>query len=84
MSALENIAIELHQSARITFPTRKDITLFKDDLSQADLKDMQSHSKKNKGFKFILIIIDTFTKYIWAIALKINLQMKLQKVCQIF
>lgn len=70
MSALENIAIELHQSARKTFPRREVITRFKDDLWQADLIDMQSHSKKNKGFKFILIIIDTFTKYVWTIALK--------------
>jgi hypothetical protein len=70
MSALENIANELHQSARRTFPRRKVITQFKDDLWQADLIDMQLHSKKNKGFKFILIIIDTFTKYIWTFPLK--------------
>jgi hypothetical protein len=31
---------------------------------------MQLHSKKNKGFKFILITIDTFTKYIWTFPLK--------------
>lgn len=27
---------------------------------------MQSQSKKNNGFKYILITIDTFTKYVWA------------------
>jgi hypothetical protein len=31
---------------------------------------MQLHSKKNKGFKFILITIDIFTKYIWTFPLK--------------
>lgn len=70
MSVLENIANELHQSARKTYPRRKVISRFKDDLWQADLIDMQTYSKKNKGYKFILIIIDTYTKYVWVTALK--------------
>jgi len=65
MSTLENIANELHQPARKTFFRRKTITRFKDDLWQADLIDMQAHSKKNKGFRYILIVIDTYTKYVW-------------------
>jgi hypothetical protein len=56
MSALENIANELHQSARRTFPRLKVITQFKDDLWQASLIDMQLHSKKSKGFKFKYLI----------------------------
>jgi hypothetical protein len=40
MSALENIANELHQSVRRTFPRRKVITQFMDDLWQADSIDM--------------------------------------------
>jgi len=70
MATLENIANELHRPARKIFPRRSVVTLFKDDLWQADLIDMQSHSRQNKGFKFILIIIDTFTKYVWVEALK--------------
>jgi len=46
MSALECIANELHQPARKVFLRRTIITRFKDDLWQADLIDMQSHSKK--------------------------------------
>lgn len=70
MTTLEKIAEELHKPARKTFPRRKIISLFKDDLWQADLLDIQSYSKYNKGFKFILIVIDTYTKYVWVKALK--------------
>jgi hypothetical protein len=70
MSVLEGIANELHRPARKIFPRRFVITRFKDDLWQADLMDMQLHSKKNNGFKYILIVIDTFTKYVWVQALK--------------
>ena len=70
MTTLEKIAEELHKPARKIFPRRKIISLFKDDLWQADLIDIQSYSKNNKGFKFILIVIDTYTKYVWAYALK--------------
>jgi len=70
MSILEDIADELHQPARKIFPRRSVITRFKDDLWQADLIDMQSQSRKNNGFKYILIVIDTYTKYIWIEALK--------------
>ena len=70
MNTLSNIANELHRSARRIFPRRRVVTRFKDDLWQADLIDMQQHFRKNKGFKFILIVIDTYTKYVWVQALK--------------
>ena len=41
-----------------------------DDIWSADLKDMQSISKQNKGFKYILTIIDIFSKYAYAVPLK--------------
>lgn len=70
MSTLECIANELHRPARKIFPRRSTITRFKDDLWQADLMDMQSHSKQNLGFKYILVVIDTYTKYVWVESLK--------------
>ena len=36
----------------------------------ADLADMQLISKFNKGFRFLLCIIDIFCKYAWVIPLK--------------
>ena len=37
---------------------------------RADLDDMQLISKFNKGFRFLLFVIDIFSKYSWVIPLK--------------
>ena len=36
----------------------------------ADLADMQLISKFNEGFRFLLCVIDIFSKYAWVIPLK--------------
>ena len=36
----------------------------------ADLADMQLISQFNKGIRFLLCVIDTFSKYAWVIPLK--------------
>lgn len=41
-----------------------------DEQFQADLLDLQSLSKFNNGFKYLLTCIDIFSKYAWAIPLK--------------
>ena len=43
---------------------------FKDNIWSADLADMQSLSKFNKGFKYLLCTIDLFSKYAWVIPIK--------------
>ena len=43
---------------------------FKDNIWGADLADMQLISKFNKGFRFLLCVIDTFSKYAWVVPLK--------------
>ena len=43
---------------------------FRDDLRGADLADMQLLSKYNKGYKFLLCVIDIYSKYAWVIPLK--------------
>ena len=43
---------------------------FKDNISGADLADMQLISKLNKGFKFLLCVIDIFSKYASVVTLK--------------
>lgn len=60
---------ELHAPARRNYPRRKVITRGYDDLWQADLVDMQPHAKINKGYKYILTVIDVLSKYGWAIPL---------------
>ena len=63
ISQKEQIADELH----------KPITLkkaFKDNIWGADLADMQLLSKYNKGIRFLLCVIDIFSKYAWVVPLK--------------
>ena len=43
---------------------------FKDNIWGADLADMQLISKFNKGFRFLLCVIDIFSKYAWVVPLK--------------
>ena len=43
------------------------IVFNKDEIWSADLVDMQAFSSFNKGFKYILIVIDVFIKYAWAV-----------------
>ena len=43
---------------------------FKDNIWGVDLADMQLLSKYNKGFRFLLCVIDIFSKYVWVIPLK--------------
>ena len=45
-------------------------SVFKDNGWGADLADMQLISKFNKGFRFLLCVIDIFSKYVWVVPLK--------------
>ena len=43
---------------------------FRDNIWSVDLADMQLLSKCNKGFTFLLYVIDTYSKNAWVIPLK--------------
>ena len=43
---------------------------FKDNICGASLADMQLVKKINKGFRFLLCVIDIFSKYAWVVPLK--------------
>ena len=49
---------------------RKVHSSFRDNIWGVDLVDMQLLSKFNKGFRFLLCVIDIFSKYVWVIPLK--------------
>ena len=58
-------------SPQITmFRREKIIPLYKDETWSPDLIDKSSLSKYNNNYKFILTVIDIFTKYAWANPLK--------------
>lgn len=51
---------EIHKMARKNYP-RRCVDIRKIDESwQADLVEMQRYERDNKGYKYILTIIDTF------------------------
>lgn len=64
------IVDEIHKPARKNFKRRRVILKGIDDLWQADLIDLQKFKSKNKQFNYILVIIDTFSKFAWAVAVK--------------
>ena len=45
-------------------------SLFRDNICGADLADMQLLNNFNKEFRFLLCVIDMFSKYAWVIPLK--------------
>lgn len=61
---------ELHKPARRNFPRRQTVLKGIHDLYQADLVEMKPYSKINRGFKYILTVIDCFTKVASAVPLK--------------
>lgn len=61
---------ELHRYAKRKFKRRRIIIKGLDETWQADLIDLSAHYRKNKGFKYILIVIDNFSKYTWGESLK--------------
>ena len=61
---------ELHKPVRKHFKKRKVFAKKANDIMAADLVDMQYFARGNKGFRYILMIIDIFSKYGYAIPLK--------------
>ena len=68
----ENIKLanELHKPIIRTFNKRKVYSSFKDNIWGADLADMQLLSKSNKEIKYLLCVINLFSKYAFVVPLK--------------
>ena len=66
----QQLAKEVFSPQITKFKRQRIIPLYKDETWSADLIDKSSLSKYNDNYKFILTVIDIFTKYAWAIPLK--------------
>ena len=64
------IATELHKPARRNYRRRKVVTRGLNELFQADLVEMIPYARSNKGYKYMLTVIDVYSKYAWAIPVK--------------
>ena len=76
LSSLERVnenmklANELHKPIIRKFNKRKGYSSFRDNIWGPDLADMQLLSKFNKGIKYLLCVIDLFSKYAFVVPLK--------------
>ena len=66
----EQLVDELHKPIIRKFRKRKVYLAFKDSIWAADLADMQLLSRYNKGIRFLLWVIDIFSKYALVVSLK--------------
>ena len=66
----QQLAKELHEPIIKKFEKRKVHAAFKHNIWGADLVDMQLLIRYNKGTRFLLGVIDIFSKYAWVVPLK--------------
>ena len=60
-----------HTPPKKFYPTNKIVYNHIDEIWSIDLADMIDYKiSNNKGFRYIFIVIDNFSKYLWAIPLK--------------
>ncbi len=64
------LADELHKPVRHNFPKRYVFVRNMDDVWGADLVDLKALAKDNDGYKYVLMVIDVFSKNGWAVPLK--------------
>ena len=64
------LADELHSPIRRKFKRRTVRVSGIDKIWAADLADMKAFSKANQGVKYLLCVIDIFSKYGWLVPLK--------------
>ena len=72
----DQLADELHKPIRRKFEKRRVVITGKnsdssiDNTWTADLVDMQPYSRWNKGYKYLLTVLDVFSKYAWVEPIK--------------
>ena len=65
-----SLADELHKPLKIKYKKRKVFVRRAGEIYGADLIDYSSISRQNSGFKWILMIIDCFSRYGWGVPLR--------------
>ena len=66
----QQLANELHKPIIRKFKIIKVYSSFKDNIWRVNLADMQLISKFNKGIRYLLCVIDLFSKYVWIVLFK--------------
>ena len=66
----KQLARELLRPKRNRFPRRRVYVNKVDEIWTADLMDVHRYARLNKGYKYILIVLDVFSRFAWARPLK--------------
>ena len=66
----QQLADELHKPTKRNFTRRRVLVNHVDEVWCSDLVEMQQVSKWNKGYRYLLMVLDVFSKYGWIIPLK--------------
>lgn len=70
MERKKQVVDELHKQARRNYQRRKFDIREIDETWQADLVEMQPFASENRNHKYLLTVIDIFSKYAWAVPVK--------------
>lgn len=66
----KNLTYTLHKPVRRRYSTNPTVALGIDHQWAADLADMKNLRKYNKGYKYLLTVVDVLSKYAWVVPLK--------------
>ena len=66
----EKLADELHKPIKRNFTRRRVIVNHIDEVWCSDIVEMQKFSRWNKGYRYLLMVLDVFSKYGWIVPLK--------------
>jgi len=67
---MKQLRIELHKPAKKKFPRLKVRVPYKDHTWSMDLVDMSRWSDENESYKWMLNVIDVWTRYAWSVPMK--------------
>jgi hypothetical protein len=67
---LKQLRIELHKPVRKKFPTRKVFVPHIDHTWSMDLCDMSKLARYNSNFRWMLTIVDCWSRFAWAVPIK--------------
>jgi hypothetical protein len=67
---LKQHANEVHKPVKKRFRTRMVFADYTDELWSCDLSDVPSYTREAKGYRYYLVCVDVFTRYLFAEAMK--------------
>lgn len=63
-------AYSLHKPLKRKFPHRRYVSRKMDMQWQADLVEMIPYARENQGYRYLMTVIDIFSRYAWAVPIK--------------